>query len=219
MNAFQSSEARWFYRRNRTEIEMIRHWFMNLPNAIVEHQSMRVDYYYRLSQSPRFGIKLRMEGGGKAETKEQTKDYGPVRFHPELEGTVNDWIKWSFALAEPEVQASMLAPSWVAVEKTRWLQRYRIEEDRERTFHISAVRGPEFPGAGFGLEFTEISVEGERWFSVGFEAYDTLGERRRTYLDAGVAYILKQSAPPGFAPADSMSYYAWLAKSITGTMM
>lgn len=67
MNAFQSSEVRWFYRRNRTEIEMIRHWFMNLPNAIVEHQSMRVDYYYRLSQSPRFGIKLRMEGGGKAE--------------------------------------------------------------------------------------------------------------------------------------------------------
>lgn len=213
MNAFQSSEIRWFYRQGRPEITLLRDWFMNIPGAPVEHQSMRVDYYYRLAQSPHFGIKLRMEGGGKAETKEQTRDYGPIRYHPQVEGYVNDWIKWSFALAEPEVKASALVPSWVAVEKVRWLQRYRIEEEEGEELHISAVSGSGFPKAGFGLEFTEIKIEGERWFSAGFEAYDTVGERRREYLDAGVAYVLGRSKPPALELEDSMSYYSWLADS------
>lgn len=213
MNTFQSSEIRWFYREGRREVETLRAWFMHLPGAVVEHQSMRVDHYYRLGQSPRFGIKLRMEGGGKAETKEQTHDYGPIRYHPNMEGYVNDWIKWSFALAEPEVKASALAPSWVAVEKVRWLQRYQLESYEGGELGISPVHGREFPPAGIGLEFTEISVEGKKWFSIGFEAYDTVGERRREYLDAGVAYILAREEIPVFRLADSMSYYRWLSET------
>ena len=210
MNTFQSAEIRWFYRREQCDSKALYSWFLNIPGAIVIEQTTRVDYYYRLSQSPHFGIKLRMEGGGKSETKEQIRDYGPVHYHPNLQGIANDWLKWSFVLAEPEVKAAMLKPSWLAVEKKRWQQKYKIEQDDIGQIHISSIRANEFAPTGFSLEFTNVTIENEKWLSISFEAHDS-GSQHRNKLDLGVQYILGFGEPPVFELADSMSYYGWLS--------
>ena len=215
MNCFKSSEVRWFFPPGRQNVENVREWFFSIPNAIIEEQTTRTDFYYRLSESSTFGIKLRMEGGGKAETKEQFRDYGPVRYHDQVEGRVNDWTKWSFSLNEPGVTREDLAANWLAVEKDRWLQKYRIEQVSAGPLQITAVPAKEFPPTGFGLELTRVRAAGQEWLTIGFEAFDVY-DNQREMLDAGVRYILQQAEAPLFALAESSSYYRWLAEYFVG---
>lgn len=209
MDHFLSAEIRWFYKREKANDRRLHEWFHSLGKLPAKEPATRTDYYYRLANSPYFGIKLRMEAGGKSETKERIRDYGPVQYHDRLVGRVNDWSKWSFALNEPIVEYVKLREAWLAVEKKRWLLQYRVERSAGDELEISPLVGNERVEAGFGLELTEVRAEGQKWLTIGFEAFDARGEQRRV-LDAGIRFVCDQCEPPLLLAEDSKSYYRWL---------
>ena len=156
-------------------------WFDALGPA-VEAES-RTDRYLAPA-SDALGVKLRE---GRIEAKRLDGPAGPLdagRAGAPLE----TWTKWSFVLDADAAPGA----GWVAVEKTR---RQREHEAGEGTCR---------------LELSEVTVDGDAWWSVCLEAEGPSAETRRRALESAAARWLGRPDAPALPADAAMGYPAWL---------
>lgn len=195
-------EVRWF--SEGMIPSGVQEWFQRAKGD-PEEQPQRVDYYLRPAEGGLLGIKLRE---GRLEVKQLCRQLGVVHFHERVAGLVEQWRKWSFGLpADRSVLAGASAPStsWIGVTKERRLYRYRLAGDRQ----IVAVSATDHVGPGCDLELTSVGVEGQAWWSLGFEARGDESSIQDIFLLVA-QQVLAATTPPGLSARDSYSYPRWL---------
>jgi hypothetical protein len=199
---FPTAEVRWFH-RGAAPPEIVT-WF-GQGEREPEAQPARTDSYLRLSDNDALGIKLRE---GRFEVKRRQQDGEIVRWGDRVAGRVELWRKWSFALAaSPGSLDTLLASSrtWLEIHKARSLRKYQVTPDRE----VQAVPATQFPAQGCGLELTAITVEGDHWWSLAFEAFGD-EDRLREWLFLVIEHVLAQAPTPILQPQHSFGYPGWL---------
>jgi hypothetical protein len=199
-----TTEVRWFH-QGSVPPEFVT-WFHGGVWRPTE-ATARTDYYLHLADGDGLGIKLRQ---GQLQIKQRHKVHGLVRLHQQAVGKVESWRKWSFGLTRPTDQVtSSLTPvsTWVGVRKQRQLLKWQIMHQAS----FKAVPVDEQPEEGCGLELTRIDVGGQRWWSIGIEAF---GQAASLYenLILTARHTLGSSAPPTLSAEASFGYPEWLER-------
>jgi hypothetical protein len=199
---FPSMEVRWFYKGVVPE-EVVA-WFQQ-DRPEVDEQPGRLDYYLCLGDMDGLGIKLRE---GRIEIKQRQHQRGVVRFRQRVAGLVEGWRKWSLAMADPESDLSdIVVPvsSWIPVRKERSLRQYGVARDGRST----AVSAGSLFGQGCNVELTSIEAGGERWWSLGFEAFGDESYLWEMLLTV-VEHVFALKVPFFFDASHSYAYPRWL---------
>jgi hypothetical protein len=122
-------------------------------------------------------------------------------------GRMESWQKWSFPFSPP-VQDRGAPAGWRSVRKRRRISRFS---------RASGPLGARVAGPGqrseCGVELTEIRVNGQDWWSLGFEATGAAG-LLRSELEATAALVFAQALPGGVQPGtdESRSFAEWLCQ-------
>ncbi|MGD8791898.1 MAG: hypothetical protein PVF47_05045 [Anaerolineae bacterium] len=198
---YPSIEIRWFYPGAMPE--MLAHWLAAGANRPAG-QPTRRDHYLRLPGNAALGIKLR-EGG--VEVKRREGAGRTVTLAPGVAGQAERWRKWRFPLAEGRAVAGFLAPpgDWLAVEKKRYLQRYRLE-DPGGAVPIELDQGAE---RGCEFEISRLRAGDTIWWSVCFEAFGRESDLERSLMVVA-GQVLGGDWPLPLAAGCSCGYPAWL---------
>jgi hypothetical protein len=128
---------------------------------------------------------------------------------------MEDWRKWSFDLAETPTKPmpDLLTDSfWVAVKKVRMLCKYEVTNG----MIVLPVPADDFPDEGGQVELTRLTVKGNEWWTVGFEAWENEADMQEN-LHLLMGHVLAHSEPPVFQTEDSYSYPKWLAQYHSGS--
>jgi len=201
---FPTVEVRWF--GTGAVPAEVQRWFQGKEHE-AEAQPPRTDHYLRLGRNEDLGVKLRE---GRIEIKQRQRDFGLVRFHPQIAGRVEQWRKWSLSLAGGEGHlADILVPAsaWIAVHKVRRVHTYQVAAGTK----VGATPAGTYPGWGCNLELAELTVGDEPWWTLGLEAFGPEVALRETLLlVADQAFSHKQA--PTLRAADSYAYPLWLAQ-------
>jgi hypothetical protein len=196
-----SMEIRWFYPGA-------------LPGALVRWlaaetsrpaaQPTRRDHYLRLPGNAALGIKLRQRG---VEVKRREGPGQAVALGPGVAGLAERWRKWRFPLAgDGEVARFLIPPGdWVAVEKKRYLQRYRLE-GVDGAEAIDLGQGTE---RGCEFEVSSLRAGDAIWWSVCFEAFGRESDLERSLMVVA-GQVLGGDWPLSLAAGRSYGYPAWL---------
>jgi hypothetical protein len=199
---YPTVEVRWFY-RGVVPPEVLA-WFQRLEGE-PDAPASRTDYYLRPAAGDGLGIKLRQ---GRIEIKQRRQQYGVLRLHQRAAGYVEGWRKWGFALAGADSQlvgGVALDPAWVGVKKERRLRVYQVTATQE----VIALAAGEEPARGCGVELTRVSVAGQGWWSLGFEAFGDEATLQESLLLVA-RHVLSADEPPTLDAQDSCSYPRWL---------
>ncbi len=188
-----SVEIRWFGRGSPAPA--MRAWF-EAGERSPEAEPARDDRYLAHPDES-LGIKLRQ---GKLEIKRRESLLEPLIL-PGVAGVVERWRKWSFALAEDDLPSE----AWIAVHKRRLVRKYACQDGR-----ALAIAAAERPAQGCNVELTELTVHGDSWWTLGFEAFGA-ESLLRDCLEA-TARAVFVGAAPRFDVRDSYGYPAWLAR-------
>ena len=193
-----TAEIRWFL-RDALPVEVSR-WFEGVCGTATRYPP-RVDLYLALPETDTVGVKLRE---GLLEVKRRDGDLGLLDLHPNVEGHGNTWTKWSFPASMEEGHLGDLAPNapgWLAVAKTRRLSTLTISPDGGVDL---AIEGPTF-GRACWVELTEVRMDHDEWWSLGFEAVGPK-ERLRDDLQRAAQHFFGLSDPPTLTADTSFAY-------------
>ena len=160
----------------------------------------RTDWY--APSDTRSGIKLRE---GNLESKILLRNHGS-RDIAGVVGRIQSWRKWVYSSSGAEQPSgSVLADAdWIAVTKRRWLLPFGFD-------HGVPVRTETWPASGCHFEWTEISVRGTSWLTVGFEAFGTDIDLDGALLSTAGIVIPHLPADLALGVSNSSSYPEWLA--------
>jgi hypothetical protein len=204
----QSAEARWFILGALPD-EVLR-WFKG--GQILDSQGVQVHEYLLFPGCQSVGVKLRE---GRFEIKAILPASQSFSLDLGIQGTTEQWIKWSFAseglpAIDPALHQSGL---WLKVYKDRFLR--KLSADRGILEEVSARPGA-LPGSGCNIELTRIELEANPryWFSLGFEAFGPSAVAAKILREAIHLFFQEHGRVPGISlrEGDSLSYPAWLAK-------
>ena len=159
VDAFQTLETRWFF-PGSIPPEVVA-WFHSLGD--VQAQLPRTDLYL-LGTGESLGVKLRE---GRVEMKKRIEQHGEVEFTLGVSGRVESWVKWSMAVSGGLLPDFGAAPHWAAVEKSRQMLYYRLDEMGQ----VVLSNPGSLPQTGGGLELTALQVHGQVWWTVGVEVF------------------------------------------------
>jgi hypothetical protein len=186
----------------------MRWFFPSLPLDVDRHfpvpgmLSSRTDWY-ALPSDPRCGIKLRE---GRMEIKLRLSSMG-TRTLGTLCGELESWHKWGleFAPGEFPTEQNLQLSGWLAVRKQRYLQHFSVAGAEVREINTRPDNGCEF-------ELTQLDINGESWWTVGFEA---VGQANQ--LETNLAHVARTVLQRGgflqrFAPENSLGYARWLGR-------
>jgi hypothetical protein len=181
----------------------VRTWFL-VDDAQPYVEAPRVDHYLLIEDSDALGVKFRE---GRIDVKQRYDGAWSLSFNHSVEGVVECWRKWSFGLAEAGESVAMLRASgaWVAVHKERVMRDYAVKQDGT----LIAIPGMITPPRGCSVELSHVTVNGERWWSLCFEANgdeDDLAE----ILDVAARHVFRRDPGFDFAPRFSYGYPRWL---------
>lgn len=199
---YSTAEVRWFY--EGTVPAKVTEWFSHGERP-PEAATPRTDFYLRAVGGDSLGIKLRE---GKLEIKQRYQQYGVRRFHHEVTGWAEAWHKWRFELAqaaEDLTEAGMSSATWIGVQKERKLRKFHVACSGE----IVAVPVMAQVDQGCGIELTQVSVEGNEWWSLGFEAFGEAAAIQSNLLLVA-EYVLRSDNPPLLDLQASFGYPRWL---------
>lgn len=188
-----SVETRWFGRGSPTPA--VRAWFESGPRPPQAEPAREDRYLTHPDES--LGIKLRQ---GKLEIKRRESLCESLHL-PDVAGIVERWRKWSFVLVEDDLPSE----GWIAVHKRRLVRTYAFENGQ-----ALAISATERPAQGCNVELTELIVNRDSWWTLGFEAFgaDAL---LLACLEA-TARAVFVGAAPRFEVSASYGYPAWLAR-------
>ena len=196
-----SAELRWFCRGHPPA--GLTDWFRSgdVPPTC---EATRDDLYLSLPGCDNLGIKLRQ---GNVELKRLSRRGGMERLRADVPGRVEEWIKWSFPLAEESSTDAVLAEgdrAWLKVTKTRMLRKYEVTGTEVRV-----VNGASRVAEGCNLELTTLVISGEAWWTLGFEAFGAESNVERN-LRLALQSELADSRFPTMKAEDSYSFPEWL---------
>jgi hypothetical protein len=185
-----TAELRWFFRRPPPGPVVA--WF---EAAGVAPES-RCDHYLVLGGTDALGVKIR-GGTAKLEFKLRPRPAEPVSFPGGLEGQREEWQRWS--LARPRV--SRLLPR-LGLPRQGW----RAVTKERRTVAVP-YRGE----GGCRVELTALQTDGQRWWTVGFEAFGPDADRLGALTAAVERFLAAVDLPDGLKADLSCGYPGWLA--------
>lgn len=207
---YHSAEVRWFMRSTDDSWERATAWFAADDPALQTLEPERTDAYLQLPSSLTVGVKHRQ---GRLEIKTQTAAPRPLVIGAGgADGNADEWVKWSFASAQPAaLEAELLqAGPWRKVIKQRGLQKYAYTDGK-----VSPASPAERPDQGCIVELTRLAFAPSQWhwFTIGFEAFGP-PERVAATLTASVERFFAEhgAAPVALRAADSLSYPAFLLR-------
>lgn len=195
-----TAEVRWFYGGSLPGERLAA--FQDVPKPGVPEE--RTDWYLVDEHRPDVGIKVR--DGGWLDVKRRSGVETDRAFGATMRGTLEHWVKWSFALAADATDAMS---GWQRVDKKRWIRRY----DLGGLGPATGVPFEQVIESGCNAELSDVLVDGTPSWSLGFEAFGPPEACERA-LTAGVSAFLADTpelAAVAFMQADSHSYPSWLA--------
>lgn len=168
-----TAEVRWFFKG--AVPPDINKWFSE-QGYKPDNQPCRIDYYLFIMDSDSLGIKLRE---GRMEIKQRHEKPSVIEFGEHAKGYVEHWYKWSFHLSETSNIDKILksySSSWTGIKKERLMFMYYITDNgevKEISFQPPQNLAESKTNRRCGFELAKISVEtsGEKWWSLGFEAF------------------------------------------------
>lgn len=173
-----TTEVRWWWRGSSPS--EVAAWFTGLRGA-VRHED-RTDHYLVSASDPDTGIKAR--AGEQLDIKSLAGRAVGVAIVGGVVGTVEQWDKWSFALApEGPTAADLDRDPWIRTSKRRWLVDARDAE----------------------LELAEVTIGDLSWWTLAVEAEGT-GTVGRERLVATVRWLTAAGPPDGLELADERSH-------------
>jgi len=198
-----SAELRWFFSgRVPPDIER---WF-RIAEACGGAET-RVDQYVLMDGCESVSVKLRER---RFEVKTRVENPHPVALGVDITGLMDDWVKWS--VTSPATgrlgSAAQSSDRVVAVAKRRWRHKFRIVDERPQPVPC----GSQANGAGCTAELASLTVDGQPFWSMAFEAFGP-ADRVGGYLETtGLDWLGKHPPPRPFLIADSCSYPAFLGR-------
>lgn len=202
---YLTAELRWF---NRGTIpEEISHWFEQGCLGDLAPPEEREDLYLYSGGCEYLGIKLRQ---GRLEIKWRQAELGVVHLGDSVEGKAEKWGKW--LCQDPTAQSFQPADvigekAWVGVKKVRSQRQYQILANKS----IIAVPLTKSIAQGCTFELTQLSIKGNTWWSLAFEAFgkdDCLIEQ----LQVAASWVFNTYSGSKLQVEDSYAYPSWLAK-------
>lgn len=195
----------------------IREWFGRFPAGTETRQ----DVYLLRPSLPGLSVKLR--DGTTLDVKSflgspgdlgREPGAGSPGADPSGVGRLESWRKWSFAFGRAG-RGDALPDGWVAVRKRRRTVWFPLASGQD------PAAGPKpatTTSTGCSVELTEAHVDGEPWWTIGFEATGAADHRQEALQHA--ADLMFTTAPPsgvGLSLVNSMSYAQWLTER-TGSL-
>jgi hypothetical protein len=155
-----------------------------------EVESRRDAYLLRHDMT---GLSVKIRGGAALEVKAYRGSPGALALPGRACGRLESWQKWSFPFPPAGLNSHDLA-GWRTVDKQRLIRR-----------PATAV------GPGCAVELTQILVQGQPWWSLGFEATGPAG-LLRAELEATAAAVFARALPGGaeLGMSRCRSYAQWL---------
>jgi len=210
-----SMELRWFVQGVLRDD--LNRWFET--STLVAHAAgefkpsidERHDTYLRLPHRTDLGIKLRKDE--RIEIKERLRDNGIQALSPEVEGRIEQWVKWSFLLNPEEANlpdTSPLEDGWIDVQKTRRSRKLAVHS-ANLVVEIEPKSKAKGVPEGCNLELTTLSARNQIWHTLGFEAFGSMRTVERN-LALVVSEVLLHSRFPPMKARDSFGYPEWLRR-------
>jgi hypothetical protein len=200
---YLSAELRWFWpRRAPARLER---WFRaaTRDHCAAGGGETRTDQYLLAADQTEVGIKARGNRAG-VEIKGLVAVVAEGVAAPPFTAPIELWTKW--AVAELPLGRT------IAVEKQRWVRKFDTTHGAPREVPLDAAEQPrdgQWPGLGCHVELTRLVVEGETWWTLGFEAF---GRLDTVVVDLrAVAAVMAARRPPALGTPSLLSYPAWLA--------
>jgi hypothetical protein len=197
--ALSSLEVRWIFPGQMGRA--VAGWFARFPAGTEARQ----DIYLLYPQLRGLSVKIR--GGGALEVKAYHGSPGILEVAGRARGRIQSWQKWSFPI-EPLHPGHDDLASWRPVHKRRRITRFSSVSGPAGAHDTGRGQQP-----GCEVELTEVRMEGQDWWTLGFEATGPAG-LLRSELEATAARVFTHALPGGvtFGPDDSRSYAQWLAQ-------
>ena len=157
-----TAEARWVF--TGVIPEAVLSWFVS-DFPMLEEQSTRIDCYLLVRDTDGLGVKHRE---GRIEVKQRYGQPMSIAFAPHAAGVVELWRKWGFGLAEYAASGETLErqDEWIFVQKSRLVRNYLVESANTL---VAAPRSLS-PVRECSVELTQVLVEDQAWWTIGFEA-------------------------------------------------
>ena len=151
------------------------------------------------------GLSVKIRGGTQLDLKVARGSRGVLAVPGRARGELESWQKWAFPLPSMPEGTIGLA-DWIPVRKVRRIRMFSRAGDAP----VEHAQTPS-DGAWCAVELTDVSVDDEQWWTLGFEAAGSPGAMRGA-LDAAVALVFGHRLPDGseLTVADSISYMDWL---------
>ena len=186
-----SVEVRWFLQIPQPERPII------FPRGV--KTSIRTDWY-ACSHSG-CGMKIR---DGKLEMKLLHQNLGFQNIGTRS-GKFEEWKKWTFDVNSKVAPSkeNLLSTGWVAITKKRSLLVYSVNEN-------AFERVSSWTPNGCQLEWTELTIDTQKWLTIGLDAFGSEIEPKSTLKKAAQILIPKL---PDYLQLDgttSCSYPEWI---------
>lgn len=193
-------EVRWILPGNLAS--WTREWFSRFPAAT----ESREDDYLIGPDLAELSVKIR--GGSALEVKMHRGLLGVLEIPGRAQGVMEFWHKWSFPLRSMRQAAD--SSSWRTVRKIRRMTFFSVEAGR-----VPVSVGQLRTGAGCAVELTEVTMLGQDWWSLGFEAIGPTAELR-DMVELTAAHVFGQMLVDEveFTLDQSCSYSTWLRELV-----
>jgi hypothetical protein len=210
-----SMELRWFVQGLLDD--ELSNWFENSrlgPHTMGEFIPSideRADTYLGLPYTAELGVKLRNRE--RIEIKKRVHDQGIQTLGADIEGCLEQWVKWSFLLSlqnSNSLNTSLLGDAWIIVQKVRRTRKFEVRS-ASLVKEVDPNSKPEDVPEGCNLELTTLRVQNQSWYSLGFEAFGQLASVEKN-LELVVREALSHSRFPPMKARDSFGYPEWLRK-------
>jgi hypothetical protein len=194
----RSLEVRWLFPGQLDAV--VAGWFGRFPLGADSREDS-----YLLDPDLR-GLSVKVRAGGALEVKVYGGSPGILDVPGRARGRIQSWQKWSFPFS-PLLPGGGDPDGWKPVGKRRLITRFSLDSGR-------SVAGTTLPTGppGCAVELTEVSMGGQAWWSLGFEATGPAG-LLRSGLEATAELVFAQALPGvEFGMDSSRSYAEWLGR-------
>jgi hypothetical protein len=199
-------ELRWFYNQS---FDDIKNWW-NIQDVPYNDEGQRTDYYIFIPNENYIGIKIRE---GRLEVKWRIPNSQKKFETLQLEGLMEQWVKWSWSDSKPLINDTMFnflseypKGPVIKILKRRLSRKFKLCSNDI----YKPAEWVDISESGFSVELTEITVEESRWWSIGFE---TLGNK--SDLESFQSEIKKMTStiPMKLKLENSFGYPQWICKA------
>jgi len=217
-----SHEVRWFFPGELARFPELEHWIKTAKpfadEGVVPPPQAKgrlggdPDVYLLVPSADDVGVKWRE---GQLQIKGRMARRGLQRFGRRFYGYVEVWAKWSYenpdvkhAFEDWFVPGATRTSETVPVTKTRILRKTRLDARRQ---YVEVSTKDAFPDRGLNVELTDLEIEGQRYCSLGLEAYPDDTDMAEAFTEVAEAWLRDLSGTGAvLAEHQSMGYPEFL---------